>query len=676
MFRKILIANRGEIASRVIRTCKRMGVGTCAVFSEVDARATFVREADEAAFIGAAPAGESYLDQRKIIAVALKHDCEAIHPGYGFLSENAGFARNVQAAGLCFIGPPPSAVETLGDKIASKAVAIQAGVPVVPGQHEPLEDDETAIRIAESLGFPVLLKPAAGGGGKGMRIVFRAEELSAALQQCRGETRKSFGDETIFMERYILRPRHIEVQIMADNDGNVIHLGDRECSIQRRYQKIIEETPSVAVDGDLRTRMGTVACDLARAVGYTGAGTVEFIMDSDGKFYFLEMNTRLQVEHPVTEEVTGLDLVELQLRVANGETLPVEQEDVRQSGWAIEARICAEDPAKGFVPTIGMITRYAAPRGRGIRVDSGIDAGSVVTIYYDSLLAKVIAHGRDREEARQRMMKALNGYHIEGLTTNVDFVNAIIDHPAFARGDISTNFIEEHFSDGKSDAPADMQNLSYMMIGAVLIFHTRQSMVRESLKPMAAIVGAAQASGDSHTYVVSFEDGVFEVTLQRQEGPHTWTVRINGSRYQVVTPEFEYYRRRLKLDINGTSHMFRFRYQDNHIQGFFCGLTRRFEVYRPAEWLLNKHMPKEKKVVQQNDLKCPMPGLLVAVNVKKGDYVHRGDELLRMESMKMESGIASPRDGLVESVLVEVGQTVETDEVLLVFARDPSGNSS
>jgi propionyl-CoA carboxylase alpha chain len=646
-----------------------LGVATVAVFSEADARAPFVQDADEAAFIGPAPARESYLNQEKLIATARKYDCEAIHPGYGFLSENAEFARSVQAAGLSFIGPSPEAIATLGDKIASKALAIKTNVPVVPGHHEPLRDEETALRTAEAIGFPMLLKPAAGGGGKGMRIIFKPEDLLAALRDCREETRKSFADDRIFIERYITNPRHVEIQVMADTHGNVISLGERECSIQRRYQKIIEETPSPATTPDLRTKMGKVACDLARAVGYSNAGTVEFILDSDGNFYFLEMNTRLQVEHPVTEEVTGLDLVELQLRVASGEKLPFRQADVTTKGWAIEARICAEDPSKGFVPTIGMITRYAVPKGRGIRVDSGIAAGSVITIYYDSLLAKVIAYGQDREEARQSMMRALNGYHIEGLTTNVDFVNAIMDHPAFASGDISTNFIDEHFSDGQSDCAPNLKNLHYMMMGAVLIYHARQHLVRESLKPMAAVVGGAQFIRDSHDYIVSFDEGDFAVNLQGDQSSRTWTIRVNGSTYEVVTPEFEYFRRRLKLRIDGTSHMFRFRYQSAHIQGFFCGIVRTFEVYQPREWRLKQYVPKEKIVVQQNELKCPMPGLLVAVHVMAGDYVHRGDELLRMESMKMESGIASPRDGVVEKILVQAGQTVETDDVLLVFAR-------
>lgn len=646
-----------------------MGIGTVAVYSEVDLRSSFVREADVAVCIGPAPSQESYLLKDRIIEKALAYGCQAIHPGYGFLSENSEFARMVTDEGLVFIGPSAEAIATLGDKVASKEVAIRAGVPVVPGHHGVIKDTAEALTIAEEIGFPLLLKPAAGGGGRGMRIVTSREEVAPALAACREETRKSFADDRVFMERYISRPRHIEIQIMADQHGNVIHLGERECSIQRRYQKVIEETPSPVVDDELRKRMGSVACALALEAGYTNAGTVEFILDKEKNFYFLEMNTRLQVEHPVTEMVTSLDLVELQIRVAAGEPLPVKQEDVKMTGWAMEARICAEDPARGFLPTTGIVTRYAVPvaRGKSVRVDSGIGAGSVITIYYDSLLAKVIAFGADREDARITLVRALNGYHIEGLITNVDFANAIVDHPAFAAGDLSTDFIDEHFSGGQSRTAPDPEKIRYMTIGAVLIYHTRQSLVRESLKPMTAHVGGPPARLRSHHYVVKVEDDVFQVELERGPENQLWTARVNNHSYEVITPEFEYYRRRLKLKINGSYQMFRFQYSDNHIQGFFCGIVRMLEVYTPNEWSLTHYMPKEKKAVQENILKCPMPGIVVAVCVNEGAYVRRGDELIRMESMKMESAIASPVDAQVEKILVQPGQTVETDDTLLTF---------
>jgi len=441
MFEKILIANRGEIAVRIIRTCKTMGIQTVAVYSEPDFRSIHVIQADEAVLLGGARPGESYLSIDKIIEAALTTGCQAIHPGYGFLSENPVFAEKVAAAGLTFIGPPAAVIAAMGDKIAAKKLAVIAGVLTVPGHSEPVVSLEEALTAAAQVGFPVLLKPAAGGGGKGMRTVDQAMDMASALMLCQQETRKSFGDSRLFVERFIRRPRHIEIQIIADQHGNVVHLGERECSIQRRYQKIIEESPSCALTPALREKMGSLACELARNSGYINAGTVEFILDEDGSFYFLEMNTRLQVEHPVTELVNSLDLVELQIRIAAGEPLPFRQQDVSLRGWAMEVRICAEDTKRGFVPSIGLITRYAAPRGRQVRVDSGVDAGSTVSVYYDPMLAKVITWGEDREEARKRMVQALNGYHIEGIFTNIDFANQVLTHPVFIKGDIATDFI-------------------------------------------------------------------------------------------------------------------------------------------------------------------------------------------------------------------------------------------
>ena len=484
----------------------------------------YVRQADESAFIGPAPAKGSFLRAEKIIAAALRHECDAVHPGYGFLSENADFAQRVADAGLVFVGPPVAAIARLGDKTASKELALNIGVPVVPGHHEALRDIETATAVAEEVGFPLLLKPAAGGGGRGMRIVSSREELPAALKACMEETRKSFADDRIFIERYVARPRHIEFQIMADKFGNVIHLGERECSIQRRYQKVIEEAPSPAMTKELREQMGLTACRLAEAAGYSNAGTVEFILDADKNFYFLEMNTRLQVEHPITEMVTqapdpdtgilkNLDLVELQLRVAAGEPLPLRQEDVVIQGWAIEARICAEDPYRGFLPTTGMITRYAVTKVKNVRVDTGIEAGSSITIHYDSLLAKVCAWGNDRNQAMEALVRALNGYHIEGITTNVDFANAVINHPAFISGDLSTDFIEEHFQDGVSKAEPSMEHEHQMVMAAVLVFHSRRVLVRDSLKPMSALVGSAPVRAMEHHYMVRVNKNVFRVKL-------------------------------------------------------------------------------------------------------------------------------------------------------------------
>lgn len=670
MFEKILIANRGEIALRIIKTCRRMGIKTVSVFSEADLRSPHVQEADEAVFLGGARALDSYLKGHEIVAAARARGCQAVHPGYGFLSENAGFARMVASAGLKFIGPPAEAISLLGDKVASKELAVRAGVPVVPGHHRPLDDPAEAEAAALAVGFPLLLKPAAGGGGRGMRIVRKIEEFGPALAACREETRKGFADDRIFIERYVERPRHIEVQIIADCHGHVVHLGERECSIQRRYQKVIEETPSPAVTPDLRAEIGRVACQLALEAGYVNAGTVEFILDPGGAFYFLEMNTRLQVEHPVTEMVTGLDLVEWQLRVADGEPLPLAQGEIKVHGSAIEARICAEDPSRGFMPTTGIITRYALPHGENIRVDAGIDKGSQISIYYDSLLAKVVGYGETREKARHTLIRALNGYHIEGLTTNLDFVNAIANHPAFARGDLSTDFIQEHFIDGESKLLPDREHLRFMVMAALLVFHTRQYLVRESLKPMMPLVGRMPTQKRLHYYVTRTNQDIFRVQLEGDRLTQHWKILVDDLPYEVITPKFEYYRRRLVLKINGHSNMFRMQYDANHIKTYFRGLVKTIEIYTPVEWELAHFMLRDRKETRENFLRCPLPGMVVSGSVRKGDYVRKGQELLRMESMKMESAIVSPRDAVVEEVCIQVGQTVETDQVLVRFESD------
>ncbi|MGM0404181.1 MAG: acetyl/propionyl/methylcrotonyl-CoA carboxylase subunit alpha [Thermodesulfobacteriota bacterium] len=667
MFQKILIANRGEIAVRISRTCKRFGIATVAVYSDADSRSMCRQTVDTAVHIGGSYAVDSYLDQEKIISTALSTGCQAIHPGYGFLSENAAFARSVEAAGLKFIGPPAEAIALMGDKIASKELAVKAGVPVIPGHVEALSDVDEALSIAASIGYPVLLKPAAGGGGKGMRIVPGPEQMEAALAASRQETRKAFGDSRIFMERFIERPRHVEIQIMADGHGNVVHLGERECSIQRRYQKIIEESPSPGVGRELRERMGIAACDLARKAGYVNAGTVEFVMDPKGGFYFLEMNTRLQVEHPVTEMVTGLDLVELQLRIAAGEPLPFDQAGVVFNGWAMEARICAEDPARGFMPATGMITRYAEPRDSAVRVDSGVGTGSKVPVFYDSMLAKVICHGKDRETARIGLVEALNGYHIEGIITNVDFANSVLCHPAFVQGDLDTDFIERHFDGGTPLHPPDERSMKLSAIVAALIYHVRAMAVRESIKPMVSRIGGSKAAAGPHRYFVSSDTSNYEVTLEKASKGRFWSVNVNGEKLSLETPDFEFYRRRLKLNIDGSVHRFRLRVENSFFWIAFCGLTRLFEVYTPKEWALLKHIPRRDERPTSNVLECPMPGLVVDVSVKKGDLVYRGQNLVVLESMKMESGVASPVDGAIAEVLVTVGKAVEAGDILIRF---------
>ncbi len=668
MFDKILIANRGEIAVRIIKTCKSLNIGTVAVFSDADARSLHVLEADESVYIGKTPAVESYLSKEKIIHAALSTNCQAIHPGYGFLSENAEFCKMVNDAKLIFIGPPAKAITSLGDKIESKKLAEKAGVPTVPGFTEPLKDSKIALEVAQEIGYPVLLKPSAGGGGKGMRIVPDKNKMDKALSASIKETLKAFGDDRIFIEKYIVNPRHIEIQILADHNGNLIYLPERECSIQRRYQKIIEESPSCAVNYTVRRRMGKHACDLAAEAGYTNAGTVEYIFDHESNFYFLEMNTRLQVEHPVTEMVTGLDLVKLQLEIASGKPLEIKQEDVDAKGWSIEARICAEDPSKGFIPSTGMITRYAEPKGNYVRVDSGVQPGSVIGVYYDSMLAKIIAKGQNREEARVTLVNALNGYHIEGLETNVYYANKILNHPAFIKGDLTTDFIEEHMdSQNKINPPTE--HLHHVVLASTLVYHNRQNLVRHSLKPMATQVGSAPKPKDEHHYMVKGgKDQVFEVRLWGDQATRQWTFFVDDHEYHVVTPKFEYFRRRLKLEINNEIHWFRLDFQGNFIWGAYCGITQTFEIYSPKEWKLAEYMPETTQKALDNVLASPMPGLIVDVMVNKGERVFRGQELVIMESMKMESGVASPCDGEVLEVPAEAGQTVETGDILVKFS--------
>jgi propionyl-CoA carboxylase alpha chain len=669
MFDKILIANRGEIAVRIIRTCKRMGIKTVAVYSDADSRGKHREKADEAIPIGGAHARESYLDAEKVISAALAAGCRAVHPGYGFLSENPHFARSVAAAGLVFIGPPAGAVAMMGDKIASKELAVKAGVPVIPGHVDIIKDEREALAIADSIGYPVLLKPAAGGGGKGMRIVREPREMEEALTASRQETRKAFGDTRIFMERYIENPRHIEIQILADAHDNVVHLGERECSIQRRYQKIIEESPSPAVSEDLRERMGKAACDLARKTGYVNAGTVEFVLDVNGGFYFLEMNTRLQVEHPVTEMVTGLDLVELQLRIAMGEKLPFDQAGLSFNGWAMEARICAEDPSRDFLPSTGMITRYAEPRGSAVRVDSGVRTGSAVGIYYDSMLAKVICHGVDRESARNDLVEALNGYHVEGVVTNIDFVNSILCHPEFIAGNLSTGFIDRHFEGARPLSAPPEHDLERAALAASILYHVRRSAVRDSLRSITSSIGGGKDAAGVGVYKVRAENDVFDLRLEGAPHGRRWIfhARVNEKTYKVETPEFEFYRRRLKLKINDRIYRFRMRIEQSFIRVAFNGITRVFEIYTPREWKSLEYMPVRRPQEDADALACPMPGLVVQVLVKKGERVFRGQNLLILESMKMESGVASPVDGVVAEVRVAAGQTVEAGEVLVRF---------
>ncbi|WP_411282364.1 acetyl-CoA carboxylase biotin carboxylase subunit [Gemmatimonas sp.] len=470
MFSKVLVANRGEIALRVIRACQELGVKTVAVYSEADARAPHVREADEAVLVGPPPSSQSYLVGERLIEVALRTGAQAVHPGYGFLSERAWFARAVRDAGLVFIGPPAEAIDAMGSKTAARQLAIAAGVPVVPGTTESVRDADEAIAIAETFGFPVLLKASAGGGGKGMRIVRAASEVADALASAKREAQNAFGDDAVYIEKYIEGPRHVEIQVLADSHGNVIHLGERECSIQRRHQKMIEEAPSVAVSPELRARMGATAVAAARAAGYVNAGTCEFLLDTDGQYYFLEMNTRIQVEHPVTELVMGLDLVQWQIRVAAGEVLPFAQKDFAPRGWAMECRITSEDPSNGFLPSTGRIEYLHLPTGPGVRWDGGIESGSEIGLHYDPMLAKLIVHAPTRDLAISRMRRALRELTIDGIETSRSFHLRVMDHPDFQRGDINIQWLEQNLS-ALTAPDMDRESIRLAAIAAALVAH-------------------------------------------------------------------------------------------------------------------------------------------------------------------------------------------------------------
>lgn len=669
MIKKLLIANRGEIAVRIIRTCRRLGIISVAVYSEPDMRNRHVHEADEAYPLPGKTAKETYLAGRLVIEKAIKSGCDAIHPGYGFLAENPDFARMVTSAGLVFVGPPADVIALMGDKIAARRLAETAGVCVIPGTQEPVDDLGAAMAAAEKIGYPVMLKPAAGGGGKGMRVAREQSELESVFLPARAEAEKGFGDGRLFLEKYIEAPRHIEIQILADSHGNVVSLFERECSIQRRHQKVIEEAPSTALTPELRREMGEAACRLARAAGYVNAGTVEFILDSQNRFYFLEMNTRLQVEHPVTEMITGLDLVEEQLKIACNKPLSVARETISINGWAIEARICAEDPKKDFFPATGMVTRYAEPRGRNVRVDSGIEAGSVISVYYDSLLAKVIVWGSDREEARRRLIDALNGYHIEGVVCNLDFVNRILNLSAFAKAELSTSFIEENFRGGDACEPPPRDQLEDMVIAASIIYHAKRMLLRESVAHMVSTIGKPPEPVRKFDYVVRADPDVFTVTLRPRREDRTWIVEIDGRKMIVSTPPFEFYRRRLKLTINGKTVRFVLSTQGNFIAVSHCGINRVFEVYDPREWRLAKYMPASSAVKDESAVICPMPGMVVDVRVSPGERVYKGQEVVIIESMKMQSGVASPRDGIVDKVLVKCGDAVDPGDHLVTFRR-------
>ena len=660
MFSKILIANRGEIACRVIRTARRMGIATVAVYSDADAGALHVEMADEAVRVGPAPSAESYLVIDNIMKAIRDTGAEAVHPGYGFLSENATFAKALEKKKVVFIGPGIKAIAVMGDKIESKKLAQEAGVNTVPGHLGILKDGKEAVKIAREIGYPVMIKASAGGGGKGMRIARNDAEAEEGFRSAVSEAKSSFADDRVFVEKYIEEPRHIEIQVLADGHGNVVHLGERECSIQRRHQKVIEEAPSPFLDEATRAEMGAQAVVLAKAVDYRSAGTVEFIVDRDRKFYFLEMNTRLQVEHPVTEYITGLDLVEQMIRVAAGEKLSFGQKDVKLEGWAVEARIYAEDPFRNFMPSIGRLSRYRPPEENGdVRVDTGVYEGGEISMYYDPMIAKLIAGGRTRDEAVQRMRGALDAYYIRGVSHNIPFLAALMAHPRFAEGRLSTGFIDEEYPEGfrTQDALHDDPRL------LVAVAATLHRVVEQRA---AAISGQMQGHerhpGDAYVALMGAEEYPLTAALNTHGadiaiGDHTYAVRGD---WRPGEPMFqgEVNARPVCIQIDRDGIVWRLTHAGS--QADIKLLTE-----RGAE--MHRMMPEKAAPDLSRYLLSPMPGLLVKVSVEAGEEVKAGQELAVVEAMKMENVLRAERDGTVAGIHAEAGASLAVDEKILEF---------
>jgi propionyl-CoA carboxylase alpha chain len=660
VFKKLLIANRGEIACRVIKTARRMGIATVAVYSQADKDALHTLLADESVCIGPAPSSQSYLVIDNIVRACQETGAEAVHPGYGFLSENATFAERLQVAGIVFIGPGIEAIRSMGDKITSKRLASDAGVNTVPGCADVIRDSHHAVEIARDIGYPVMLKASAGGGGKGMRVAHNDDECRDGFERATNEARSSFGDERVFIEKYIVEPRHIEIQLIGDLQGNLVYLGERECSLQRRHQKVIEEAPSPFIDERTRMAMGEQAVALGRAVNYHSAGTVEFIVDANRTFYFLEMNTRLQVEHPVTEFVTGLDLVELMIRVAAGEPLPLSQAEVKLSGWAIEARVYAEDPFRNFLPSVGRLVRYLPPaESDAVRVDAGVYEGGEVSVHYDPMIAKMITYGAVRSDAIDRMRDALNAFYIRGVSHNISFLGALIAHPRFVEGRLTTNLIAEEYPDGFNAADV-VHDDPPLLIAACGAMHRRY---RER---------AARISGQLPGYEPKVEDD-WVIVMGGQSHPVTvrpieagYDVVYSGSTFRVET-DWQFGQPLFCCEINGTHVSMQVERRELFYRLFHWGAQ--FDVMvvsaRCAELLAR--MPAKEPPDMSRFLLSPMPGLLSQLLVAVGEVVKQSQDLAVVEAMKMENMLRAEREGKVAKLFAAVGDTLAVDQPIIEF---------
>jgi len=660
VFEKILIANRGEIACRVIKSARKMGIKTVAVFSDADRDALHVKLADEAVNIGPPPSAQSYLLKDKILQACMDTGAQAVHPGYGFLSENGEFCGALAKAGIAFIGPNTRAIEAMGDKITSKKLADEAGVNTIPGFTDVLRDGEHAVEIARDIGYPVMLKATAGGGGKGMRVAKNDEECREGFERASNEARSSFGDDRVFVEKFIEEPRHIEIQIMADSHGNVVYLNERECSLQRRHQKVIEEAPSPFLDEATRRQMGEQAVALAKAVDYQSAGTVEFIVDGRRNFYFLEMNTRLQVEHPVTELITGLDLVELMIRVANGEKLPITQDDVGIHGWSIESRVYAEDPFRNFLPSTGRLVRYEPPpEDEHVRVDTGVYEGGEVSMYYDPMIAKLVTYGSDREEARAQMRAALDRFIIRGVTCNISFLSALMVHPRFVEGSMTTNMIGEEYPDGfhPADVPHDEPAVMIAVASSMhRCYRDRAAEIDGQLRGHERRVRddwVAVMDGEHHPVVVEPVEGghdvqyagkIYAVRSNWEFGQHLFSGSINSVQ--------------MHIQVDRSSQTYRL---------FHGGSQSDVMMLNPLAAELLHYMPEKEAPDMSKFLLSPMPGLLVSLAVKEGDEIKAGDELAVLEAMKMENTLRAERDGVVAKINYEPGASLAVDDKIMEF---------
>ena len=665
MFKKILIANRGEIACRVIRTARKMGIATVAVYSDADRDALHVKLADEAVHLGPAQSSQSYLVIEKLLDAVKVTGADAVHPGYGFLSENAGFAETLKSAGIVFIGPQPVAIEAMGDKITSKRIAASAGVNTVPGHMGLIEDADEAVRIAGEIGYPVMIKASAGGGGKGMRIAWNDQEAREGFQSSKNEAKSSFGDDRIFIEKFVTEPRHIEIQVLGDQHGNIIYLGERECSIQRRNQKVIEEAPSPFLDDDTRRAMGEQACALAREVGYSSAGTVEFIVDGKRNFYFLEMNTRLQVEHPVTELITGIDLVEQMILVAAGERLSMTQEDVRLNGWAVESRLYAEDPYRNFLPSIGRLVKYAPPAegqrqdGAIVRNDTGVFEGGEISMYYDPMIAKLCTWAPDRLSAIEAMGNALDDFEVEGIGHNLPFLSAVMNQKRFRSGKLTTAYIAEEFPNGFSGVEPGEDAVRTLVAVASYInmrVQKRAALISGALANHPRTVGSewvVSIAGSDVTVSVTEEGS--RTTVGFADAPVTVSSRwLPGKSHAAFEVDGKVVG--IKTDMVGSGWRLRWRGID---------LVARIRTPRAAE--LARLMPTKLPPDTSKMLLCPMPGVVTAIFVSEGDRVEAGQALAAVEAMKMENVLRAEKRGIVKKVAVETGASLAVDQLILEF---------